>query len=238
MKLMRRLWLSFCVFVAVMMFSLTLLLNLPLGSLLARIELPQDLWLEKAEGTLWQGHIARIAGPGWELKSAHWQLMTGWPLQLNAGVRVSGQRWSVRARGWPWEWQASIEPQTGRLIQRVPQAADFSWRGDWQGALSLQGCLGQCTQAQGRVVSDALQLLTPVPADFGQVQLSLDCSQAPTLKLVTRGEGHALNFVANLEARRSRLRGRIAAASTLAEPARMIGLSQRGREVIKRGWRW
>lgn len=238
MTAFKRLWLAFCAFFAVVVFGLTLLLNLPLASLLARMEKPGDLWLEEVEGTLWQGRISRVAGPGWELKSVDWQLVPGWPLQMEAEGLVSGQRWQVSAQGWPWQWQARIEPQTGRLIQPAVNSAAFSWQGDWRGALLLQGSMGQCTQAQGSVFSDAVQLLTPVPADFGRVQLGLDCSQGPVLKLATQGKGQALSFVANLETRRSRLRGRISADSSLAEPARLIGISQNGNEVIKRGWRW
>ncbi len=238
MTVLSRLWLAVCAFVAVLMFCLTLLLNVPLATLLARMELPRDLALEHAEGTLWQGRIARVAGPGWELSSAHWQLVPGWPLRLEAGLQVSGQRWHVNAQGWPWQWQASIEPQQGRLVQRAAPSEAFRWQGDWQGALLLQGRLGRCTGSQGGLFSDAMQLVKPMPANFGQVQLSLDCSQAPTLKLTTQGEGQSLSFVANLDTRRSRLQGRIAAQSSLAEPARLIGLSRQGSEVIKRGWRW
>ncbi|WP_027854311.1 type II secretion system protein N [Marinobacterium litorale] len=238
MRLKSILWSGCCLVAGGTVFTGTLLAGVPLSYWAEQLELPRDLELETLQGSLIQGQIDRVAGPGWQLEDVNWYLAADWPLTARGGFAISGQRWQLHLSGWPWRWRADVVPQPGQWVSRGASQSPFSWAGQWQGAVQLEGRANGCAQAQGAFVSNNLRLQTPLVAPFGQVTLTLDCQAGLLLRAQTRGEGQQLNFVADLAARRSRLNGHIRAGSPLAEPARTIGLNRGGGEQIQRGWRW
>jgi len=131
-----------------------------------------------------------------------------------------------------------LKPTTEALPLRFANGLVlFDWQGQWQGELQLQGRFTRCLGTGGRLSSDDLALTAPVAAEFGQVELQLQCS-SPRLQLDSRGPGHQLSFTADLQTQRSRLQGRIASDSALAPPAVELGLLKAGQQQVKRGWRW
>lgn len=235
----RVLWYAFCTLSLVLVFTLTLLLGWPLQSGLARLPLPADLQLQGAQGSLLAGAIERLSGPGWQVEALRWEVQPGWPLRLHSELEFSGQGWQLEGRGWPWQWQAQLQPQSRRSTPMLQAGVSlFAWQGLWQGQLQLQGRYTQCVNAGGSISSENLTLTAPVLADFGRVALQLQCGAAPRLQVESRGVAHQLSFNADLQARRSRLRGEIAPDSALAQPATELGLLKAGQAQVQRGWRW
>lgn len=241
MKIKSLLWRSACGLAALSLFLVTLMLGAPLSFWLDRVTLPRDLQLGEAHGSLLNGGLASLSGPGWQLGALNWELKPGWPLQAEVDLQVSQQRWAATWQGWPWQWQSRVRPQPseyGFVRAAAQPGSGFVWQGEWQGEITLAGSGIDCQRASGQVSSDSLQLRQPVKTDFGQVRLTLNCGETTRLQLNTQGAGQALRFYADLESRRSRLRGNIEPGSSLDEPARLLGLVSDGTGMVKRGWRW
>lgn len=186
-----------------LVFALTLLAELP-----ARwVALVLPLSVQGVSGSLWHGEARQLGDVGplaW-----HWQ---PWRLQAQASAGFQGQRWELTLSGWPWNWQAALQPQASRGTV----AAAYRLGGDWQGRIELRGSGSTCRAAAGQLLGNDLALSAPWSLTLGQSQWQVDCANGVHLlgRLSLEGQ-HQAELDADLLARRGRLQGRVEPGSAL-----------------------
>ncbi|WDY57008.1 general secretion pathway protein GspN [Pseudomonas sp. PSKL.D1] len=176
-----------------LVFSLTLLIELPASWVARAIGLP----LDDASGSVWQGQ-ARQWGPVGPLSWA----VQPWRLQANVQAGFQGQGWQVRVEGWPWRWRGEVIALGSRQTVR----ADYRLAGQWQGQVRVQGAGRQCTASQGRITVTDLALSEPWSLGLGQGGLELDCRAGLRLRGELEQQGqHQMQLDADLLARRAQV---------------------------------
>ncbi|MFF7063235.1 hypothetical protein [Pseudomonas sp. NPDC008258] len=186
-----------------LVFGLTLLVELPAGWVARGFDLP----MQAARGSLWQGQAQQL-GPVGPLR---WSVQP-WRMQATAQLGFQGQAWQLRAEGWPWRWRieaAAMEPQ-------ATVATDYRLAGLWQGVVRMQGEGRQCLGSQGRVTVTDLALSAPWSLGLGQGWLEMDCRSGWRLRgqLAQQGQ-HQLSVDADLPARRAQVAFELQPESTL-----------------------
>ncbi|SDH80116.1 general secretion pathway protein N [Pseudomonas flavescens] len=194
----RRAWLW-----GLLVFALTLLVELPARWLLAPLPVP----LAGISGSIWQGQAERLGDLGplrWD-----WQ---PWRLMAQGSAGYQGQRWQLQVSGWPWRWHASLQPASDPHTL----ATGYRLAGQWQGMIELTGSGARCLSADGHLQADGLALLAPWQLDLGQARLALDCRAGWKLagQLSLAGQHHA-ELAADLLARQARLTGRVEPGAAL-----------------------
>ena len=177
----------------VVVFGLTLLLELPASWLLRGQGLP----VAGVSGSLWQGEARQIGMVGpvrW-----HWR---PWRSEIEADLAFQGQGWRAHLAGWPWQWQAELEA----LGPRASVAPAYRLAGQWQGVIRLRGTGSRCHQAQGRLAVDDLALAAPWSLGLGQGSLEVDCRHGWQVlgRLALAGQ-HSAELNADLLARQARV---------------------------------
>lgn len=187
----------------VLVFGLTLLLELPASWLARALALPA----EGVSGSLWQGEARQVA----EVGPLRWRWQP-WRLHGQARFGYQGQEWEVQLRGWPWDWHAQLQA----LGARPGGVSAYRLAGQWKGAIRLQGAGRQCRGAEGRIVVDDLALITPWSLGLGQGWLQVDCSKGWHLagQLTLAGQ-HQAALDANLLARQAQLNVELQADAAL-----------------------
>ncbi|KAB0550862.1 type II secretion system protein N [Pseudomonas argentinensis] len=194
----RRAWLW-----ALLVFALTMLVELPARWLLAPLPVP----LAGISGSIWQGQAERLGDLG-PLRWA-WQ---PWRARAQASAGYQGQRWQLQISGWPWRWHAALQPTSDPHTL----ATDYRLAGQWQGRIVLSGSAARCRSAEGQLQVDGLALQSPWQLELGQARLALDCSTRWKLagQLSLAGQHHA-DLAADLFARQARLTGRVEPGAAL-----------------------
>ncbi len=217
----RRAWLW-----ALLVFALTLLVELPARWLLAPLPVP----LAGISGSIWQGQAERLG----DLGPLRWQWQP-WRARAQASAGYQGQRWQLQLAGWPWAWRASLQPTAD------PQTLATGYRlaGQWQGLIEIKGSGARCLSSEGSVQAPELALLAPWQLELGQARLALDCSTGWKVagQLSLAGQ-HQAELAADLLARQARLTGRVEPGAAL-QPLLVSGqwLAPGGNQVA-RSIRW
>lgn len=188
---------------ALLVFTVTLLAELPARWVLAPLSVP----LAGISGSLWHGHAERLG----DLGPLHWQWQP-WRLRAQASAGYQGQRWQLEVAGWPWAWQASLQP----VSDPHTRVTGYRLAGQWQGRIVLTGNAARCRSAEGHVQVDGLALQAPWQLELGQARLALECSSGWKLagQLSLAGE-HQADLAADLLARQARLTGRVEPGAAL-----------------------
>ncbi|MDD1014260.1 type II secretion system protein N [Pseudomonas rubra] len=185
-----------------LVFSLTLLVELPASWLLKPVA------AQGVSGSLWQGQAQRIGQVGpvaW-----HWQ---PWRLQARLNIGFQGQDWQVRLAGWPWDWQARVEP----LGVIATEPSNYRLSGAWRGRVDVQGSGGRCRVGEGAIGAAELILVSPWSLSLGASQVRIDCSTGLHLLAQLQLQGqHQFSLDADLMQRRGRLQGVVEPGATLA----------------------
>lgn len=186
-----------------LVFAVTLLVELPARWLLAPLPVP----LAGISGSVWQGQVERLGDLGplrWD-----WQ---PWRLRAQASAGYQGQRWQLHVSGWPWAWNASLQP----VSDPHTFVTGYRLAGQWQGSIELKGRGTRCLSANGNLQGDGLALLAPWQLDLGRARVALDCSAGWKLagQLSLAGQHHA-DLAADLLARQARLTGRVEPGAAL-----------------------
>lgn len=194
----RRRWLW-----ALLVFGLTLLIELPARWLLAPLPLAQA----GVQGSLWHGQASRLGDLG--VVEWRWQ---PWRLRLQVDAAYQRQHWQLRVNGWPWSWRASLQPGASDAVA----VTRYQLAGQWQGALNMQGRGLSCMAAEGSLQANDLALLAPWQLQLGHVQLRMECQGGWLLlgQLQQAGQ-HQAELRADLLTRRAKLTGRIEPDSAL-----------------------
>ncbi|OLU28705.1 general secretion pathway protein GspN [Pseudomonas sp. PA15(2017)] len=208
---------------ALLVFTVTLLVELPARWLMAPLPVP----LAGISGSIWQGEAERLG----DLGPLHWRWQP-WRLNAQASAGYQGQRWQLQVSGWPWAWHASLRPVSD------PHTLETGYRlaGQWQGHIELEGRGARCLSANGNLQGDDLALLAPWQLELGQARLALDCSSGWKLagQLSLPGQ-HQADLAADLLARQARLTGRVEPGAAL-QPVLISAqwLAPGGSEVSRR----
>ncbi|NMZ10039.1 type II secretion system protein N [Pseudomonas proteolytica] len=150
---------------AVLVFALTLLLELPATFVARQIPWPAGWQPSGVAGSVWHGRAARVGALG----PVEWHLRP-WKAQVNLGFQ---QRiWALSVQGWPWKWQAQLAP---RAVNALP-APMFVLDGRWEGRLQVNGAGASCRNTEGQLVGHDLALLSPWLVKLGNARIELQCS--------------------------------------------------------------
>jgi len=182
-----------CVAWLVLVFALTLLMELPADWLARGLGVP----VRDVSGSLWQGQAQQL-GP---LGPLRWSVQP-WRLQANAQLGFQGQAWQLRAEGWPWRWRL----EATAMGPQMTAATGYRLAGQWQGTVRVQGAGRQCRTSEGRVTVTDLALSEPWSLGLGQGWLAMDCHSGWHLRgqLVQQGQ-HQLGVDADLAGRRAQV---------------------------------
>lgn len=149
-------------------FALTLLCNLPASWLLRGVDWPPGWQPEQVSGSLWHGRIERLGVVG----PLSWQLRP-WQRQLQVDADLQQHAWALRVQGWPWDWQARLQPRSAVATARSEYLLD----GQWQGALQIDGRGSRCVDSQGELGGQHLAMLAPWSLALGSARITLNCQQ-------------------------------------------------------------
>ncbi|MCQ9425865.1 type II secretion system protein N [Pseudomonas sp. LJDD11] len=167
----------------VLVFALTLLVKLPASWVLRGFDWAPGWQPEQVSGSLWHGRIERLGlvGPlSWQLRPLQRQL------QVDAGLQQ--QAWALRVEGWPWRWQARLQPAPAQATTR----SDYLLDGQWQGALQFEARGSRCIDSQGELSGQQLAMLAPWSLTLGSARVSATCQQGLQLlaEIERAGEHH------------------------------------------------
>lgn len=203
-----------------LVFALTLLLNVPASWVLRAVDWSPGWQPEQVSGSLWQGRIERLGvfGPlSWQLRPLHRQL------QLDAGLQQ--QAWALRVDGWPWHWQARLQPGAAKSSARSEYLLD----GQWQGALQLDGRGSRCVDSQGELRGQQLAMLAPWPLTLGSARITLNCQQdLHLLAEIERAGEHRLQARLEPAPQRLQISGQLAPDAALTPLLVQAGLLKAG----------
>lgn len=190
----RRLWV-----LGAVVFTATLLLNIP-AAFLARFVPWSPAWQPVAvTGTLWNGRMDRLGALGplvWRVQPLIGQAT------LSAGFQQ--RMWALNISGWPWAWQAQLEPVASQLTPPTGYVLD----GHWRGRVQLNGRGAKCLSSAGDLQGQDVALLSPWTVVLGSAHLTFECRDSLRLLVDVQREGEH-RFEARLESdtRRVRLSG-------------------------------
>lgn len=211
---------------ALLVFVMTLLVELPARWLLAPLPVP----LAGISGSIWQGQVERLG----DLGPLRWNWQP-WRLSAQASAGYQGQRWRLQVSGWPWAWHASLQPASDPHTF----ATGYRLAGQWQGSIELQGRGTRCLSANGNLQGEGLALLAPWQLDLGQARVTLDCRAGWKLagQLSLAGQ-HQADLAADLLARQARLTGRVEPGAALQPVLVSAQWLAPGSSEVARSIRW
>lgn len=190
-----------------LVFSLTLVLNLPAAFVLRQLNWPPGWQPAGVSGSLWQGRIAHLGvlGPlDWQFRP--WARET--QLNLGFGPRI----WALSIQGWPWNWQAQLAPHA---VSGLPRAG-FMLDGEWQGRLQLSGAGRECRNSEGTLIGSDLALLTPWQVNLGTTRIELQCQGGlRVLAELQLANEHRFNIEADLARQRAQVQGWVEPAAAV-----------------------
>jgi general secretion pathway protein N len=194
--LTRKLWA-----LAVTVFVLTLLLNLPATLIVRWLDWPPGWQPEGVSGTVWSGNAASVGPVGpliWKLRP--------WAGQAQFSGGLQQQAWDLSVTGWPWAWQADLLP--GEPL--VTPAASYTLDGHWTGRLQLRGRGSRCTTSEGELRGQDMALLSPWMMVLGNATLRVDCTDGLQVLAEVQREGEH-RFAARLQpfTRRANITGQV-----------------------------
>lgn len=205
-------------------FVFTLLANLPAAWVLGSIAWPSGWQAEAPGGTLWKGRLKRL-GP---LGPLAWQV-SPWRGHLQVEGAFQQQAWTLRASGWPWNWQARLSPGAAA----VGAAGDYLIDGRWQGELRLAGQWGRCLHAEGQLQASQVAMLTPWNLALGDVRVTPSCAAGlQLLAHIQRAGEHRIEARLELASHRLRLDGQVQADAALLPPLAQAGWVKPGSTVL------
>lgn len=192
----RKLWvLGVAVFVA------TVALNVP-AAFVARFIPWGAGWQPVAvSGTLWHGRMDRLGAVG----PLTWRVQP-WFGQGTLSAGFQQRLWALNVSGWPWAWQAQLEP----VASQMTPATGYLLDGHWQGRLNLNGRGGRCLSSTGDLLGQHVAMLTPWTVVLGSAHLKLECRDGLRLLVDVQREGEH-RFEAELDpiSRRVKLNGKV-----------------------------
>ncbi|WP_110686259.1 hypothetical protein [Salinicola aestuarinus] len=198
--------------VIVTLFLVTLLLNWPVGPLLAALSnrLPSEVSIAPAHGTLLSGSITElriVPSQGWPigLGPLRWEWTSPASIRMTLGDRQSWQL-TGKWRGIDSHWRLTGGSLEAFALQQWPA----SLAGNWQGELVADFEGASCKAAQGSLVSRDIRLVTPAPLALGRGRLTLDCDGGAVPRLDFKIEDNPkLDMTATFELRPSDVRGEL-----------------------------
>lgn len=156
---------------AVLVFTITLMLNLPVHYWTAL--LPPQIELSQVSGRLLKGQAQQIKirpAQGWPLALGpiQWQLNLLTPSQIRLG-----HHWqlNLKRQGWTFEWQLVGGEMATVDMHRWPMQVT----GAWGGRLHISTRGRQCLDASGGLSSDNITLHLPEPVVLAQSRLTVSC---------------------------------------------------------------
>ena len=206
--------------VAALVFTLTLVLNIPAAFVARFIAWPAAWQPQAISGTLWNGRMSQLGAVGplsWDLQP--W-LGRG---RISAGFQR--QAWDLHASGWPWAWQMQLVP----AAPMVTPAAAYMLDGRWQGKLSLHGRGAHCNASEGELRGEDLALLVPWTVVLGSARLQLACGDAVRLLANVQRAGEH-QFDANVQpfTRRIEVKGHVEPEASITPLLIQAGLLKAG----------
>lgn len=210
------------------------LLLVPLSGWSAVIEWPKAYAPHGLQGSLLAGRVEYFGDPQAQLGPLSWRWRADWPLRLDGELALGPDNWQLQVEGWPWQWQAGLEPRAESPLRPLPL-----WQSHWQGRLELQGGWRSCRQGSGALQSDRFLLLSPLEVPLGQVELKVRCEPDwHVLWQAREVDSHHLDLDLAPRQRQGRLQGRIEAASPMRTLADLLGLTQPGQAALERDFTW
>jgi general secretion pathway protein N len=206
--------------VAAVVFTLTLVLNVPAAFVARFIDWPAAWQPQAISGTLWSGRMNQLGAIGplsWELRP--------WLGRGDISGGFQRQVWDLHASGWPWAWQMQLVP----AAPMVTPVAAYMLDGRWQGKLVIQGRGAHCSASEGELRGEDMALLVPWTVVLGSARLQLACGDAVKLLATVQRAGEH-QFEANLQpfARRVEIKGRVAAEASVTPLLVQAGLMKAG----------
>ena len=192
----RKLWV-----LGVVVFVATVALNVP-AAFVARFIPWSANWQPVAvSGTLWNGRMDRLGAVG----PLVWRIQP-WLGQGTLSAGFQQRLWALNVSGWPWAWQAQLEPGGSQMTPATGYLLD----GHWQGRLQIKGRGATCLSSAGALQGQDVAMLAPWTVVLGSAHLNVECRDGLRLLVDVQREGEH-RFEAQLDpvSRRVKLNGKV-----------------------------
>lgn len=183
----------------VVVFVLTLLLNMPAAFVARFIPWSPDWQPVAVAGSVWKGRMDRLGAVG----PLVWRLQP-WIGEGKVTAGFQQRSWELQLSGWPWLWQAQLALGGSQITAQTGYVVD----GDWQGSLRIKGRGTTCQSSEGELRGRDVALIAPWTVVLGSAQLKLECRVGLQLLVDVQREGEH-RFEARIEpvVRRIKLNG-------------------------------
>lgn len=149
---------------AVVVFAVTVLLELPATFVARQVPWPAGWQPSGVSGSVWTGRAERIGA----LAPVQWHVR---PWQARFQLGFQQRLWGLSIHGWPWNWQAQLAP---RAVSAMP-APMFVLDGRWEGQLQVNGSGASCRHTEGELLGHDLAVLSPWLVNLGNTRIQLQC---------------------------------------------------------------